>query len=430
MDSGADVSCLPADLGWLGTQGTGAKMKVSDAQGGILPVKQHRDVEFVVATRSGRPVLWKEKCVVTSVTQPLLSMGKFMRAGWFPTEDESGMFLRHGRSGTEVPIVFKGNSLMVHAKLRRVTESDTPIAPKSQVTGAQSSHATGAQSSQVTGAQSSQVTGAQSSQVTGAQSSQVTGSQSSQATGGQADQTANVQTAQSTGAHSGVQQYAQVRYTSARPSKELVDASYGWQTLESSGHFIWRGLSDHFIDPSLLVPITWPYRATLVYVDDGRKVLELCVAWQSLKDPIAFLPCGEAQCIVVLSSGEEDPSVFGVEVLGEVIQNSGSQDSDAMLLDDEPCVDAPAGASEPQEFAPALPEPVADQMEHVPASVQTDSNEPVVVDGIGLSMGSTLGALKAACLKLNLSQSGSKRRCLDRLRGYVQKQQLMAECDR
>ena len=141
MDSGADVSCLPADLGWLGTQGTGAKMKVSDAQGGVLPVKQHRDVEFVVATRSGRPVLWKEKCVVTSVTQPLLSMGKFMRAGWFPTEDESGMFLRHGPSGTEVPIVFKGNSLMVHAKLRRVTESDTPITPKSHATGAQSSHA-------------------------------------------------------------------------------------------------------------------------------------------------------------------------------------------------------------------------------------------------------------------------------------------------
>ena len=141
---------------------------------------------------------------------------------------------------------------------------------------------------------------------------------------------------------------------------------------------------------------------------------------------IAFLPCGEAQCIVVLSSGEEDPSVFGVEVLGEVIQNSGFQDSDAMLLDDEPFVDAPAGASVPQEFAPAPPEPVADQMEHDPASVQTDSNEPVVVDGIGLSMGSTLGALKAACLKLNLSQSGSKRRCLDHLRGYVQKQQLMA----
>ena len=309
---------------------------------------------------------------------------------------------------------------MVHAKLRRVTESDTPITPKSHATGAQSSHATGTQSSQVTGAQSSQVTGAQSSQVTGTQSSQVTGAQSSQVTGGQADQTASVQTAQSTGAHSGVQQYAQVRYTSARPSQELVDASYGWQTLESSGHFIWRGLSDHFIDPSLLVPITWPYRTTLVYVDDGWKVLELCVAWQSLKDPIAFLPCGEAQCMVVLSSGEEDPSMFGVEVLGEVIQNSGFQDSDAMLLDDEPCVDAPAGASEPQEFAPALPEPVADQMEHVPASVQTDSNEPVVVDGIGLSMGSTLGALKAACLKLNLSQSGSKRRCLDRLRGYVQ----------
>ena len=108
------------------------------------------------------------------------------------------MFLRHGASGTEVPIVFKGNSLMVHAKLRRVTESDPA--------GTQP----GAQSSQVTCAQSSQVTGAQSSQVMGAQPEQI----------------ANVQTASSTGSQPGVQQYAQVRYTSARPSQELVDASW------------------------------------------------------------------------------------------------------------------------------------------------------------------------------------------------------------
>ena len=83
MDSGADISCLPFSLGWLGTRGRGGpNLRVSDAQGGELPVQQHRDVEFVLETRTGQPIIWKERCVVTSVTQPLLALGKFMRAGW------------------------------------------------------------------------------------------------------------------------------------------------------------------------------------------------------------------------------------------------------------------------------------------------------------------------------------------------------------
>ena len=270
LDSGADISCLPAELGWLGTKGTGAKMKVSDAQGGILPVKQHCDVEFIVETRSGRPVLWKEKCVVTSVTQPLLAMGKFMRAGWFPAEDGQGMYLRHGATGTEVPINFKGNNLMVQARLRRITESEEAQAQASQVTT--EAQAQAAQVTTEAQAQAAQVT-------TEAQAAQVTTEAQAQA----AQVTTSIQ-AQAAPEH------VLVRYTSAVPSQELVDASYGWQTLESTGHFVWRGLSANFIDPSLLVPLTWPYRSTLVYTEGGWKILELCVAWENLRNPVAALP--------------------------------------------------------------------------------------------------------------------------------------------
>ena len=334
LDSGADISCLPAELGWLGTKGTGAKMKVSDAQGGILPVKQHRDVEFIVETRSGRPVLWKEKCVVTSVTQPLLAMGKFMRAGWFPAEDGQGMYLRHGATGTEVPINFKGNSLMVQARLRRITESEEAQAQASQVTAEAQ-----AQAAQVT-------TEAQ------AQAAQVT--TEAQAQAAQVTTEAQAQAAP---------EHVQVRYTSAVPSQELVDASYGWQTLESTGHFVWRGLSANFIDPSLLVPLTWPYRSTLVYTEGGWKILELCVAWQNLRNPVAALPCGECQCIVVLSSGEEEPDLFGVTVSGTVEQHSGNQDDGSGIGDDDDMQDAPQDAIEPVEFAPEPPAPVADNVE-------------------------------------------------------------------
>ena len=59
-----------------------------------------------------------------------------------------------------------------------------------------------------------------------------------------------------------------VRYTSAKPSSELTDAWFGWQTLESSGHFAWRGRADRFVDPAALVPITWPRRTTLAHTEE------------------------------------------------------------------------------------------------------------------------------------------------------------------
>ena len=52
---------------------------------------------------------------MTSVTQPLLALGKFMRAGWRPTQDDTGMYLKHAGSGLEVPTGYKGNSLVVQA---------------------------------------------------------------------------------------------------------------------------------------------------------------------------------------------------------------------------------------------------------------------------------------------------------------------------
>ena len=137
------------------------------------------------------------------------------------------MFLRHEDSGLMVPIDFRGNSLMVHATLRRVL-------------------------------------------------------------GDEDEQDAEVY----------------VRYTSAGPSQELIDASFGWQTVESSGHFVWRGQSDRFIDPTTLVPITWPNRTTLVYAEGGWKMLEHCVEWLQLADPTALFPCG--MCVIALYDAEHE----------------------------------------------------------------------------------------------------------------------------
>ena len=91
-------------------------------------------------------------------------------------------------------------------------------------------------------------------------------------------------------------------------------------------------MATHFVDPALLVPLTWPHRTTLVNTDGGWKILELCVEWQRLPNHTAALPCGEADCIVILSTGPEDPDLFGVEVQGEVAQHSGDQGAGALRM--------------------------------------------------------------------------------------------------
>ena len=45
-------------------------------------------------------------------------------------------------------------------------------------------------------------------------------------------------------------------------------------------------------------------------------------------------------------------------------------------------------------------------------------------EGVELSLQSTLSAIRAACKSAGVSVSGSKQRCLDRLRGYIDKQNI------
>ena len=115
-----------------------------------------------------------------------------------------------------------------------------------------------------------------------------------------------------------------VRFTPAEPSDELENSPYGWHMSTSGNHFVWRGVTSLYIDPSLLVPLTLPCRTTLVHYQGSWKILDKCVEWQLLLNVTAALPCGEADCITILSSGDEDPEIFGVKVEGVVESYSGA----------------------------------------------------------------------------------------------------------
>ena len=80
------------------------------------------DVKFVLETGQVNRSFGKSAALLP-VTQPLLALGKFMHAGWCPTQDDTGMYLKHAGSGLEVPMGYKGNSLVVQASLSKIAES-------------------------------------------------------------------------------------------------------------------------------------------------------------------------------------------------------------------------------------------------------------------------------------------------------------------
>ena len=122
VDSGADVSRLPRDYVHCGHAVKSSPITVQDAQGGLMQVSDERLIEFVIPSESHGDVVIRERCIIADVTQPLLSMGRLIKKGWFPCRGDRGLWLNHDPSGADVKMRFKGMSLTVQAIIRRVEQ--------------------------------------------------------------------------------------------------------------------------------------------------------------------------------------------------------------------------------------------------------------------------------------------------------------------
>ena len=99
----------------------------------------------------------------------------------------------------------------------------------------------------------------------------------------------------------------QVRFVQAWPAVGMIDAPYGWQ-MSGLGHLFFRGRGSTYVDPSIIAPVGWPCRSTVVKpCQPGHEwmVLELCVQWGSLQDITAPLPHGESEIRCILSTDPE-----------------------------------------------------------------------------------------------------------------------------
>ena len=120
VDSGADVSCLPRAYAGAGLSIRSRPMSVQDARGAPIQVSDERLVDFVVGSASHGQVIIRERCIISDVTQPLLSVGRLMKKGWFPCRGSGHMWLNHDSTGADVAMEFRGMSLTVNAEIRRV----------------------------------------------------------------------------------------------------------------------------------------------------------------------------------------------------------------------------------------------------------------------------------------------------------------------
>ena len=89
IDSGADISCIPETFQLCGRAARARPLQVQDAQGGAMQVQAERLVDFVLHGGQ-QPVVIRERCIVANVTQPLLSLGRLMRKGWWPVRQGQG----------------------------------------------------------------------------------------------------------------------------------------------------------------------------------------------------------------------------------------------------------------------------------------------------------------------------------------------------
>ena len=185
-------------------------------------------------------------------------------------------------------------------QVRDANSQQVRDADSQQVCDADSQQVRDADSQQVCDADSQQVRDADSQQVRDADSQQVRDAVCAQA---QVHATGEVREVHATGEVREVCATGEVRkaYASAlqvasiqvRLEAKTVDAiEYGWQ-VGATGHLVWRGRTSRFVDPSMMAPIGWPYRTTLMQRSGTWFLLEHCVPWADLKDTEAVLPGGQ-----------------------------------------------------------------------------------------------------------------------------------------
>ena len=107
VDSGSDASCLPLSWAGIGLEGGPDPHSYTDAQGDAIKGSQTRTAVLQIGD-----VKFKERWLLSSVTQPLFSVGKLMKQGWNIIHDSQRVpHLTSPDGQVKVPMHYQRNSL-------------------------------------------------------------------------------------------------------------------------------------------------------------------------------------------------------------------------------------------------------------------------------------------------------------------------------
>ena len=194
--------------------------------------------------------------------------------------------------------------------------------------------------------------------------------------------------------------------------EKLVSGTVGWE-LDERGCGTGRHFANKYQDPSLVRP-DMPgrfCRTTLVQGDDKKwYVLELCERLDGLVqlDTEFHGMHGNRNVVTVITDGDKDPRVMGFALADE------QPEQFPVVAEDVEDVEIPADDM-----------PVEGQ--EIPEGrivVQPSPEDEVNVNGTILHPTSSLAALRAGCSHYQISTSGSKAKCFQRLLDHAKKLEL------
>ena len=98
-----------------------------DAQGNVMEAAGERKIEVELQGEtdisSNVPVLFREQVHVGPVSNPILCYGRLLENDWDITKVDGSPFLRHP-TGVQVPVYYKGRSLVICGKIRSIEKVD------------------------------------------------------------------------------------------------------------------------------------------------------------------------------------------------------------------------------------------------------------------------------------------------------------------
>ena len=338
-----------------------------------------------------------------AVETPLLAVGKMYRAGFGIENLGNGeMFLRNPDNTFRARVYLKNNSLAARCRIRMVSQLDH----------AQASSEVPSSSAQA----SSEVPNSS------AQASSEVPNSSAQASS--EVPSSSVQASPEVHSIPG----AQCSVRAVTCTIENLDTSIPDYFVQLGPDvFALKGYSARHVDLGMALPREGcEFRSTLV--KDGEKwlVLEWCEPVPTMDDPSGLLTDGQSQEVIVFGSRVYiAPADAGLTVVESFDSGSGPNR----------LPDAPSDQRE-SEHDEAMLEPQQHEQVEVSQAEQIqvdgalrdedDQGDSLIVDGITLSMNSTLAVLRQAAQSLGLGRSGGKSTVLKRIRDHLSKQALIA----